>query len=101
MIAAASGEQIFRPLANPTKLQVSTFATQQPKGFGLVQRSRQQSDFQDFDAQYERRPSAWVEPTGEWGAGAVELVEIPAGGERNDTIVAFWRPGQPLTPGHP
>ena len=40
-IAAASGEQIFRPLANPIKLQVSTFTTQQPKGFGLVQRSRQ------------------------------------------------------------
>jgi glucans biosynthesis protein len=100
-IAAASGEQIFRPLANPIKLQVSSFTTQQPKGFGLVQRSRQQSDFQDFDAQYERRPSAWVEPEGDWGAGAVELVEIPSGRESNDNIVAFWRPAQSLTPAHP
>src|SRR5260370_3698405 len=100
-IAAASGEQIFRPLANPIKLQVSSFTTQQPKGFGLVQRSRQQDDFQDFDAQYERRPSAWVEPMGEWGAGSVELVEIPSGRESNDNIVAFWRPAQPLSPGHP
>jgi len=100
-IAAASGEQIFRPLANPIKLQLSSFTTQQPKGFGLVQRSRQQSDFQDFDAQYERRPSTWVEPKGEWGAGGVELVEIPSGRETNDNIVAFWRPVQPLTPGHP
>ena len=100
-VAAASGEQIFRPLANPIKLQVSTFTTQQPKGFGLVQRSRQQSDFQDFDAQYERRPSAWVEPQGDWGPGSVELVEIPSGRESNDNIVAFWRPTQPLTPGHP
>jgi glucans biosynthesis protein len=100
-IAAASGEQIFRPLANPIKLQVSTFTTQQPKGFGLVQRSREQRDFEDFDAQYERRPSAWVEPQGEWGAGSVELVEIPSGRESNDNIVAFWRPAQPLTPGHP
>ena len=101
MIAAASGEQIFRPLANPIKLQVSTFTTQQPKGFGLVQRSRQQSDFQDFDAQYERRPSAWVEPQGDWGPGSVELVEIPSGRESNDNIVAFWRPSLPLTPAHP
>jgi periplasmic glucans biosynthesis protein len=101
MIAAASGEQIFRPLANPIKLQVSTFTTQQPKGFGLVQRSRQQSDFQDFDAQYERRPSAWVEPEGDWGPGSVELVEIPSGRESNDNIVAFWRPTQPLTPARP
>jgi periplasmic glucans biosynthesis protein len=101
MIAAASGEQIFRPLANPIKLQVSTFTTQQPKGFGLVQRSRQQSDFEDFDAQYERRPSAWVEPKGDWGPGSVELVEIPSGRESNDNIVAFWRPSQPLTAAHP
>jgi glucans biosynthesis protein len=100
-VATASGEQIFRPLANPIKLQVSTFTTQQPKGFGLVQRSRQQIDFQDFDAQYERRPSAWIEPQGEWGAGSVELVEIPSGRETNDNIVVFWRPTQPLAPGHP
>jgi glucans biosynthesis protein len=100
-ISAASDEQIFRPLANPTKLQVSTFTSQQPKGFGLVQRSREQSDFQDFDAQYERRPSAWVEPQGDWGPGAVELVEIPSGRESNDNIVAFWRMTQPLTAGHP
>jgi glucans biosynthesis protein len=100
-ITATNGEQIFRQLANPLKLQVSTFTTQVPQGFGLVQRSREQSDFQDFDAQYERRPSAWVEPKGEWGAGAVELVEIPSGRESNDNIVAFWRPAQPLMPGHP
>ena len=100
-ITSKSGEQIFRQLANPVKLQVSTFTTQPPSGFGLVQRSRSPSDFQDFDAQYERRPSAWVEPKGDWGAGSVELVEIPSGRESNDNIVAFWRPAQPLTPGHP
>ena len=100
-IAASSGEYIFRQLSNPIKLQVSTFTTQAPQGFGLVQRSREQSDFQDFDAQYERRPSAWIEPKSEWGAGSVELVEIPSGRESNDNIVAFWRPAQVLTPGHP
>ena len=100
-IESQSGEHIFRQLANPLKLQVSTFTTQQPRGFGLVQRSRQQSDFQDFEAQYERRPSAWIEPQGDWGPGSVELVEIPSGRETNDNIVAFWRPSQPLAPGHP
>jgi glucans biosynthesis protein len=101
MIESNSGEQIFRQLANPTKLQVSTFTTLPPKGFGLVQRSRQQSDFQDFENQYERRPSAWVEPKGEWGPGAVELVEIPSGRETNDNIVAFWRPTDSLLPNRP
>jgi glucans biosynthesis protein len=101
MIESNSGEQIYRQLANPTKLQVSTFTTQPPKGFGLVQRSRQQSDFQDFENQYERRPSAWVEPKGDWGPGAVELVEIPSGRETNDNIVAFWRPTESLVPNRP
>ncbi len=100
-ITLKSGEHIFRQLANPTKLQVSTFTTQAPQGFGLVQRSREQSDFQDFENLYERRPSAWIEPAGNWGAGAVELVEIPSGRESNDNIVAFWRPAQALSPGHP
>ncbi|MGO9935069.1 MAG: glucan biosynthesis protein [Steroidobacteraceae bacterium] len=99
-ITAMSGEQVFRQLANPLKLQVSTFTTTAPLGFGLVQRSREQSDFQDFDAHYERRPSAWVEPKGDWGLGSVELVEIPSGRESNDNIVAFFRLAQPLMPGH-
>jgi len=101
MITTKSGERIFRQLANPITLQVSTFTTEAPLGFGLVQRSRQQSDFQDFEDQYERRPSAWVEPKGDWGVGAVELVEIPSGRESNDNIVAFWRPMRGLTAGHP
>src|SRR6202451_1984534 len=69
-ITAKSGEHVFRQLANPSKLQVSTFTTQPPEGFGLVQRSRSPSDFQDFENLYERRPSTWVEPKGDWGAGA-------------------------------
>jgi periplasmic glucans biosynthesis protein len=100
-VTTQSGEHIFRQLANPVKLQLSAFTTTPPQGFGLVQRSREQSDFQDFDAQYERRPSTWVTPVGDWGAGAVELVEIPSGRESNDNIVAFFRPAQPLTANHP
>ena len=101
MIATKGGEQVFRQLANPTTLQVSAFTTQPPQGFGLVQRSREQADFQDFENQYERRPSAWVTPKGDWGPGAVELVEIPSGRETNDNIVAFWRPSQPLAANKP
>jgi glucans biosynthesis protein len=43
----------------------------------------------------------WVEPRGEWGAGALELVEIPSGRETNDNIGVFWRTAQSLTPAHP
>jgi glucans biosynthesis protein len=101
MIESNSGELIFRQLANPIQLQLSTFTTQPPRGFGLVQRSRQQSDFEDFENQYERRPSAWITPAGDWGPGGVELVEIPSGRETNDNIVVFWRPLHGLAPNHP
>jgi glucans biosynthesis protein len=33
-----------------------------------------------------------VEPVGNWGEGAVELVEIPSSEDFNDNIVAFWTP---------
>jgi glucans biosynthesis protein len=99
-ILSKSGEHIYRQLANPSRLQVSTFTAQAPQGFGLVQRARDPRDYQDLNDLYERRPSAWVEPRGEWPAGAVELVEIPSARESNDNIVAFFRPAQPLPAGH-
>jgi glucans biosynthesis protein len=100
-VTTKSGENLWRPLANPAKLQISTFTSEPPQGFGLVQRSRLMRDFQDLDAQYERRPSAWIEPRSPWGPGAVELVEIPSGRETNDNIVAFFRPAGSLSPGRP
>lgn len=100
-IVLASGEQVWRQLANPTQLQVSSFTSEAPRGFGLVQRSRRTADYQDLEAQYERRPSAWVEPVGDWGAGAVELVEIPSDRETNDNIIAFWQPKGVIPAGKP
>jgi glucans biosynthesis protein len=100
-ISAASGEPIWRPLANPVKLQISAFTTDAPRGFGLVQRSRSAEDYEDMDSQYERRPSAWVEPRSDWGRGAVELVELPTTRETNDNVTAFWRPSTVVTPGKP
>ena len=61
-----------------------------------MQRKRKFADYQDLEAHYEKRPSAWVEPIGDWGQGVVELVEIPSQKEVNDNIVGFWRPHDPL-----
>lgn len=94
-----SGELIWRPLLNPQTLQMSLFMDRHPRGFGLVQRSRDFRDFQDLEARYERRPSLWVEPVGDWGDGSVLLIEIPSDSEANDNIVAFWRPRALLKPG--
>jgi glucans biosynthesis protein len=96
LIRSGKDEQIWRPLANPNELQVSALADSAPHGFGLLQRSRLFSDYQDLEARYENRPSLWIEPIGDWGQGVVELVEIPTNREVNDNIVAFWRPHDPL-----
>jgi glucans biosynthesis protein len=58
--------------------------------FGLDQRDRDYASYQDAEAHYERRPSLQVEPLGDWGPGAVRLVELPTDLEVHDNIVAFW-----------
>lgn len=94
-----NGEMLWRPLTNPRRLQMSSFADTNTKGFGLMQRQRSFFDFQDLEAQYEKRPSVWVEPVGAWGEGAIHLVEIPTREEVHDNIVAFWRPKEQLRKG--
>jgi periplasmic glucans biosynthesis protein len=93
------GERLWRPLANPRNLQISAFLDSGPRGFGLIQRNRDPKTYEDFESHYERRPSLWVEPVGDWGKGAVTLVEIPSDSEVNDNIVAFWSPQQPIAAG--
>ncbi len=98
-IRNGAGEVIWRPLANPTRLQISSFVDNNPRGFGLLQRKRAFSDYADLEARYHKRPGLWVEPKGDWGKGTVTLVEIPADQEIYDNIVAYWRPAEPLAPG--
>jgi glucans biosynthesis protein len=88
----AGGDELWRPLNNPAALANSFFSGRITR-FGLHQRGRDFSDYQDAGARYERRPSLEVEPLDDWGAGAVRLVEIPTDKEINDNIVAFWVPG--------
>jgi glucans biosynthesis protein len=94
-----AGETIWRPLANPTSLQISAFQDSDPRGFGLMQRARGFEDFADLEALYHRRPSLWIAPRGGWGRGAVTLVEIPTDDEIYDNIVAYWRPADPIEEG--
>ncbi|MDA8586658.1 glucan biosynthesis protein G [Rhodobacteraceae bacterium] len=99
LIMNGAGETIWRPLANPKSLQVSAFVDNDPKGFGLMQRSRKFSDFADLFAHYHRRPGLWVEPGEGWGSGSVVLVEIPTDKEIYDNIVSYWRPNNGLKAG--
>lgn len=101
LVNAANGEWIWRPLVNPKRLLVTSFAAASPLGFGLMQRDRDFDNFEDLEARYERRPSAWVQPKGAWGPGRVELVQIPTPDETNDNIVAYWVPDTLPGPNQP
>jgi glucans biosynthesis protein len=98
-INTGSGEWIWRPLRNPRALSFNAFADRSPRGFGLLQRDHDFANYQDDGVFYDRRPSLWIEPKGDWGAGAVDLVEIPTVDETFDNIVAFWNPTDKPQPG--
>lgn len=100
-LLTGKGERIWRPLSNPGSLQVSSFVDDNPRGFGLQQRERRFERYQDGVAQYQTRPSLWVEPKGDWGEGEVRLVEIPTPSEYHDNIVAFWVSKWPVEKGKP
>ena len=90
------GERIWRPLMNPPSVRTNSFIDENPKGFGLLQRDRDFANYQDDGAFYDKRPTMWVEPRGNWEAGAVQLVEIPTQDEIHDNIVAYWMPKRPI-----
>jgi glucans biosynthesis protein len=98
-IWSGGNERIWRPLNNPRSIQTSSFYDTNPKGFGLLQRERNYSQYEDDGAFYNKRPDVWVEPQGDWGEGAVQLVEIPTDDEIHDNIVAYWTPKEPFRRG--
>jgi glucans biosynthesis protein len=98
-IYTGAGEWVWRPVTNRDNLQISTFVDDKPRGFGLLIRDRSFEDYDDEDQHWEKRPSLWIEPLGEWGQGGVQLIEIPSESEANDNILCFWRPKQPLAAG--
>ena len=100
-IRSSSGEWIWRPLQNPRRLLITSYALTDPVGFGLLQRDRHFRAYEDLDTRYDLRPGAWVEPKGSWGAGRVELVQIPSPDETNDNIVAYWIPAKQPAPKRP
>jgi periplasmic glucans biosynthesis protein len=99
LVALANGEWVWRPLSNHRTLHVSSMTDVNPRGFGLMQRDRNFDHYLDMDSRYETRPSMWIIPESGWGAGRIELVEIPSDSETNDNIVSYWVPANPLKAG--
>ncbi|WP_281915452.1 glucan biosynthesis protein [Caldimonas thermodepolymerans] len=101
MVATRGGEWLWRPLQNPRRPLPTSFAMDGLQGFGLMQRDRAYVSYEDAEARYDRRPSAWIEPVGDWGPGRVELVMLPTPDETHDNIVAYWVPDRQPAPGQP
>ncbi|GAB4352112.1 MAG: glucan biosynthesis protein G [Kiloniellaceae bacterium] len=99
LLATGAGEWIWRPLINRQELQISSFGDTSPRGFGLMQRDRDSRHYQDLDFNYERRPSAWIEPLDPWGKGVAQLIEIPSDSERYDNVGLFWVPERAVEAG--
>ncbi len=95
----AAPEWLWRPLVNPRQATASSFGATRLHGFGLLQRDRRLAAYEDTEAHYERRPSAWVETVGDWGPGRVELLLLPTRTETDDNVVACWVPDAAPAPG--
>lgn len=101
VLHTADGARLWRPLQNPRVILNTDLPSARPLRFGLLQRERALSSYEDFEARYHERPSCWIEPVGEWGPGRVRLVELPTGNEYGDNIVAYWVPDEKPEPGRP
>jgi len=98
-LITGSGEQIWRPLVNPPYPAASRFIDSNPGGFGLMQRDREFTHYQDVERRYHLRPDLWIEPLDDWGQGAVHLRESPTDSTRYDNILAFWNPREQANAG--
>ncbi len=82
------------PLENPKKPITTSFKVKKLKGFGLLQRDREFSSYEDSRYDYHKRPCAWVEPINpqDWEGGTVSLYRIPTQDDLMDNIVVYFTP---------
>lgn len=85
-------EAAWRPLDTGKAARHSVFEAEKFFGFGLAQRDRDFRNYQDLEANFQSRPSVWVEPAGPWPAGRINLIETSGTGDGSDNVVCFWEP---------
>ena len=95
------GEWLWRPLTNPNGTFVTSFGCVRRKGFGLMQRDRAFASYEDVEARYERRPSAWIEPDRRLGRRAASSCCSSARPTRRTTTSPPTGCRPPAPPGEP
>lgn len=102
LIAEPDGGWMWRALCRQAYPSVVRYPYDETvRGFGLIQRDRDPEHYQDDEARYAYRPSLWITPENDWGAGAIELIELDAKHEGVDNVVAYWVPNELPTDGEP
>jgi len=101
LVRMDNGEVFWQPLVNPAQMRHQVFSAPNVRGFGLLQRERSFSAYQDMSTDFQLEPSLWVEPRGNWGNGDLHLVELTAVFEGFDNIVVFWVPREQPAPLQP
>jgi glucans biosynthesis protein len=101
LMQMGNGEVVWRPLDNPAVMRHQIFQAPDIHGFGLLQRERDFSAYQDMFNLYHLTPSVWIEPRGNWGEGSLHLVELSTSYEGLDNIVTFWDPKKKPAPLQP
>jgi glucans biosynthesis protein len=94
LIHTSKDEWEWRPLEQWPFRQIYNFADENPQGFGLIQRDRDFSHYNDTAMNYNLRPSAWVTPHGPWGKGAVQINQLVTNNPNTDNVVIQWHPDQ-------
>jgi len=99
LMHTSGDEWVWHPLQQQPFLQSYAFADENPKGFGLLQRDRDFAHYQDLNAKYNVRPSAWVTPANDWGKGELHLAQLNSNDFNTDNVVFFWHPEKPVKAG--
>ncbi|WP_308948520.1 glucan biosynthesis protein [Thalassobacterium maritimum] len=92
MLVHANNEWHWFPLENLPGRTIQRLPTAKLRGFGLLQRDRDFKNYKDLEANYQRRPSAWIEPIGKWSTGEIVLYTFGTDTEATDNVTAFWKP---------
>ena len=94
LVNTGKGAWTWRPLEQWPFRQVYNFSDENPRGFGLLQRDRDFTHYQDLTLNYNLRPSAWVTPHGLWGKGELQLIQLVTNNTNTDNVVLQWHPDQ-------
>jgi len=92
LLVHAGKERLWRPLANLPRLGQQSLPVPPATAYGLVQRDRDFRHYQDLDAAFEAQPSVVLEPQKGFGAGRLELLELPVRDGLNQNVLAYFVP---------